>query len=323
MLKLLHFCNKISTVYVYNTPNGGVFMKKSLRAVFIFTILITFVLISTMFIYNKNKVVAQAIDVQSIIVLYFDENPINKEINDKKIVKSQILASKAQKIAINEYNVKLQESKFDEAAKSNESKIDNKNDKVAYLTFDDGPSSVNTMKILEILDEYDVKATFFVLGSMSEKNPEVLLTIHDKGHSIGNHGYSHNYKKIYDNSDSFFKDIDRGENVLKDILGEEFNTKLLRFPGGSFGKKKSPMKELSKQKGYNVVDWNVVIGDAEKKNPSKEYLINRFMETHKNKKNIIILMHDTDAKNSTVEVLPQIIDILLFEGYTIKTLDEE
>lgn len=192
----------------------------------------------------------------------------------------------------------------------------------AYLTFDDGPSNKHTHTILDILNEYNIKATFFVVGTMVEKYPDILKRIHDEGHTIGNHSYSHVYSYIYKNTNNFMDDINRADRALKDALGEDFETKLLRLPGGSFGKHKAPMVRAAENAGYTVYDWNSLNGDAEGHNLKNSYLVNRLKETTRNKKNAIILMHDMDSKEGTVETLRENIEYLIAEGFYFRVLEE-
>ncbi len=193
--------------------------------------------------------------------------------------------------------------------------------KVVYLTFDDGPSSKVTGQILDILKEKNVKATFFVIGKNVASQPEVLKRTFAEGHQIANHGYSHNYKLIYSNTTEFEKDINMGHDAIKNILGEGYVNNVYRFPGGSFGNKAN-FKEKLVEMDYVYFDWNVLNGDAEGNNLTDEYLVKRFNETSKGYHVIISLMHDTDAKSNTVRTLPGIIDKLIEEGYTFKTLGE-
>lgn len=196
----------------------------------------------------------------------------------------------------------------------------NTKEKIAYLTFDDGPSKTVTPEILKVLDEYNIKATFFILGTMAEKNPAIVKSINSKGHSIGHHSYSHNYKYIYANLDNFLGEVNKTEKIFKNILGNDFSTQLLRFPGGSFEKYKKPYKDALIKKGYKIYDWNSLNGDTESKNPSAENLISRLKETSKGKKNLIVLMHDSNGKENTAKSLPPIIDYLKTQGYTFKVL---
>lgn len=195
-----------------------------------------------------------------------------------------------------------------------------KEGKVAYLTFDDGPSPSVTPMILEILEDRGIDATFFVVGIMAEQNPHIINRIHESGHVLGNHSYSHNYEYIYKNTSNLKDDLIRWENTIKNILDQDYMTNLFRFPGGSFDRKKG-YHNTAKSLGYEIFDWNVVNGDGEVADPSKERLIQRFKETIIDKRNPIILMHDTDAKMTTVETLNEIIDFLIKEGYVFDTLN--
>jgi len=198
---------------------------------------------------------------------------------------------------------------------------DIKNKKTAYLTFDDGPSPLVTLKILEVLRQYDIKATFFVIGKMAEQNPELVRQIQKEGHFICNHTYSHNYKLIYKSPENFMADVKKCEKVLKTILGEDFETNILRFPAGSFGKKRLPFRERVKEEGYISVDWNALNGDAEALHIPADVLIKRIKETTENKNNPVVLMHDSNTKDTTAEALPEIIDYLKSKDYSFKTLE--
>ncbi len=187
--------------------------------------------------------------------------------------------------------------------------------KIAFLTFDDGPSEHVTMQVLDILDTYNVKATFFVLGSMCEKNGNVLKEIHARKHSIGIHSYSHIFSQLYKNEESFINEVKMTEAVLKKNLGEDFSTRLFRFPGGSFEPYKNQYIEALNEAGYVSIDWNALTGDTEAKSPTHEMLLNRLKSTVIGKNNVVILMHDSDSRQCSVEVLPDVIEYLRSEGY--------
>jgi peptidoglycan-N-acetylglucosamine deacetylase len=192
--------------------------------------------------------------------------------------------------------------------------------KIAYLTFDDGPSSSNTPKILDILKKNNIKATFFVIGNLAEENKALIVREHADGNAIGNHTYSHVYNRIYASPTAFFNEIKKGENVIKSILGDSYKSKLIRFPGGSFGLKLKPFRDEILKDGYHFVDWNALDGDAEGTNISPAKLFLRFKETVGTQPHVVVLMHDAYAKNTTVEILPQIIQYLKAQGYTFSTL---
>ena len=208
-----------------------------------------------------------------------------------------------------------------EAEKQRQLELD-KNKKIAYLTFDDGPSLKSTPQILDILKENDVPATFFVLGSMAERNPETLKRVHEEGHSIGHHSYSHNYNYIYGNPNNFMAELKKTDDLFKRILGEDFNTNLLRFPGGQFGAKKNEYARIAKKEGYISHNWNALNGDSEGHNMSTNFLLNRLKSTVGNQKEVVILMHDTDAKATTVKSLQSSIDFLRNNGYEFRRLPQ-
>lgn len=203
--------------------------------------------------------------------------------------------------------------------------------KIAYLTFDDGPSIETTPKILETLRNNEIKATFFVLGSNVEKSDtqkELLKEMVKEGHAIGNHGYCHNYSILYPgrvaDTTAFINDMEKSENVMKSVLGDDFSTKVIRFPGGHMSWKTGNLDPVLEQHGYTYIDWNVLNGDAEGNGKTVEQLINRLKETITNLCGnddvLVVLMHDTDAKPTTAESLQQSIDYLKSLGYEFRTL---
>lgn len=199
-------------------------------------------------------------------------------------------------------------------------KDEKKSGKIAYLTFDDGPSTTNTPDILDILNKYGINATFFILGSMAEKNPDLIKRINSEGNSIGNHSYSHKYKYLYKNMDNFLGEINKTDSILKIILGQDFKTHLLRFPGGDAESYKDKYKDAAKGLGYKIYNWNALNGDSESKQVSADKLFSRLKQTTKGQKELIILMHDNYGKETTVKALPSIIDYLISQGYTFGKL---
>ena len=198
-------------------------------------------------------------------------------------------------------------------------------EKVAYLTFDDGPTKEVTPKILDVLKQYDAKATFFMLGKMIERNSDLAKRVHDEGHLLANHTYSHSYADLYATGESFMAEIEKTNGLIRDIIGEEpFH--LIRFPGGgyntgNFAAEKQLYKLLLQEKGYYFADWNSLNGDAEGGTRSAEQLVARIRQTSGPKK-LVILMHDAATKKSTAEALPAIIEYLRGEGYVFRRLDE-
>lgn len=181
-----------------------------------------------------------------------------------------------------------------------------------YLTFDDGPSS-NTDDILDILAEYDVKATFFVVGKEGEWAQEAYRRIVDEGHTLAMHSYTHQYDTIYASVESYAEDLSRLQEYLYEITGVW--CRYVRFPGGSSNTVSDvDMKEciayLNGQ-GLTYFDWNVSSQDATRTALSEEqFLDNCLTGVEKHQDTVIILMHDTASKKTTVQALPKLIEAL-------------
>lgn len=198
--------------------------------------------------------------------------------------------------------------------------------KRAFLTFDDGPSSV-TPQILDVLQKENVKATFFVLGSRVETMPETTKRIYEEGHYLASHGDSHVYSQIYASPEAVLDEYNRCNDKIKNAIGvSEYNAHLFRFPGGLTGGKyadiKNQAKELLAQNEILHVDWNALTGDAETNQLSIEFELKRLQETTENKNSIIVLMHDAPAKSVTADALPQIINYFREQGYEFKNFYE-
>lgn len=194
-----------------------------------------------------------------------------------------------------------------------------------YLTFDDGPSCY-TEEILDILDQYDVKATFFVVGKESDWAREALQEIVDRGHTLGMHSYSHKYREIYESVESFSEDLDKIQNYVYDATG--VTSTVYRFPGGSSNTiSKLDMNDFADYldtREIRFFDWNVSSGDAVKGGASVEQLTKNVMGDVVRHKNVIVLMHDAANKRTTVEALPIIIEnILALEDTEILPITDE
>lgn len=196
-------------------------------------------------------------------------------------------------------------------------------EKVVYLTLDDGPSD-NTQAVLDILDKYNAKATFFVTGEMPEYK-DMIKVAYDKGHTIGMHTYSHDYPKVYASVDAYFQDLDQIGQLVKEEIG--YVPCFIRFPGGSSNtvSKKytagimSTLVQEVQNRGYQYYDWNGSSGDGAVR--TTEELVAQATSFESN--NIILLCHDSHGKQTTVEALPQIIEHYQSLGYTFKALDRD
>ncbi|BCJ95435.1 hypothetical protein acsn021_30040 [Anaerocolumna cellulosilytica] len=197
-------------------------------------------------------------------------------------------------------------------------------DKKVYLTFDDGPS-IYTEDILEILDKYGVKATFFVIGKTDDHSKRMYKRIVDEGHSLGLHSYSHDYNIIYNSLGDFKKDFMELSNLLYDSTG--YRSTIFRFPGGSSNpagrKTVSAIIDYLSEESIVYFDWNVVNGDATGKELTAAELYNNVMEGIKSHTSSIVLMHDTGTKKSTVESLNRLLKELTEKGVQLLPLHDE
>ena len=196
--------------------------------------------------------------------------------------------------------------------------------KRVFLTFDDGPTNVVTPSILDTLNKYNVKATFFVLGTNAKKYPELVKREYEEGHYIANHGYSHKYSKIYKSVDTVLEEYNQTEQLIRDAIGiSDYSSNLFRFPGGSKGGpyeeiKKEARKKL-KSEGIAYLDWSALTYDAAGADTTDEILCN-LKETINGWNNVVILMHDAADKKITADSLDDVIEYLQSEGYAFKNI---
>lgn len=178
-----------------------------------------------------------------------------------------------------------------------------------YLTFDDGPGKY-TEEILDILDQYQVKATFFVVGKEGERAEELMRAIVEGGHTLGMHSYSHDYSEIYRSVEDFAADFERLQDYIYEVTGVK--STVYRFPGGSSNTISDiPMQEFAgylETRGVEFYDWNISAGDGGSIVPDVETLVENCTADIPRRGTSIILMHH---KSSTLEALPVIIENIL------------
>ncbi|SDO68043.1 Peptidoglycan/xylan/chitin deacetylase, PgdA/CDA1 family [Paenibacillus sp. yr247] len=198
--------------------------------------------------------------------------------------------------------------------------------KIAYLTFDDGPSE-STRKILRILKNFGVTATFFVVGSDTSEGRTLYKEILAEGHALGNHTYSHDYNRIYKSPEAFMKDVRKLDQLLEETIG--YRPDILRFPGGSNNHLSwkpggrgimSKVASVVKEEGYQYFDWNVSSTDAAAPVQDKAMIIDSVLSASRGKKSIIVLMHDNTYKTTTIEALPIVIKKLQAAGFRFEKL---
>ena len=196
-------------------------------------------------------------------------------------------------------------------------KGDNKASGVAYLTFDDGLDRKVTPQVLDILKQYEVKATFFILGNSVSKNKDILKRIIDEGHNVGNHTYTHRKDIIYTNVKNFSDELAKTSKAIYDAVG--IDPKLFRPPYGAPYIRSQEYKDALAQ--YKIVLWNVDSMDSRVKGITGSGIAAAVIGQLKNKQNAIILFHSTSAREETAKALPEIIEYLMDNGYNILRLE--
>lgn len=196
---------------------------------------------------------------------------------------------------------------------------DPKHNKTVYLTFDDGPTYIITDKLLDVLKENNVKATFFVVGKEIEGREAILKRIHNEGHSIGLHTYSHNFKSIYSSEEVFIEEMEKVRSKVNEIIN--ISPSVIRFPGGS-------SKHLTKdfllnlhEHNFKVYDWNVDLSDGVNPNLPTNKLVQNAKKYKESYSRLIVLLHCNFNNKNTVKALPQIIRYYKSLGYEFKVID--
>lgn len=195
--------------------------------------------------------------------------------------------------------------------------------KVAYLTFDDGPSE-RTLEILKVLDEFKVKATFFVINKKDERSASILKETASRGHTIGMHSSSHDRQVIYQSAESYLKDISENYDYILQSIG--IKPTLFRFAGGSsnaFNKETGTYDALIEmnRRGFICFDWNCSFGDATGEVVSQKTILKNVQDSFADRNTLVILAHDSAGKFETVKALPDVIRFLQQQEYQIKALD--
>lgn len=221
------------------------------------------------------------------------------------------------------YDAKIVEEKL------NSYDYSNNGEKVVFLTFDDGTSKTVTPEILKVLENESVKATFFITGANlengGEEARELLKKEFESGHAIANHSYSHDVKKLYPgrslDMEAFKADFEKNDKLLKDILGENFSTRVIRCPGGYMSwKNMEPLDNYLSENNMASIDWNALNEDAQGRKKSADELVQCAIKSSEGKEMVVLLMHDTYKKEETAKALPQIIKYFKDNGYVFKTM---
>lgn len=195
-------------------------------------------------------------------------------------------------------------------------------EKIAYLTFDDGPTSSVTPKILDILASEQIKASFFVIGKSVEAHPEIVKRAYEEGHFLANHSYSHNNAVLYKSKESFLREIQLTEFAIAKALEiDSYHSYVFRFPNGFmsplYQKEKKEVVSLLSDMNYAYLDWNALTQDSVKKCSASQLLTN-LKQSCQNKGTLVVLMHDTKDVNDSSLVLKDCISYLKEQGYEFR-----
>lgn len=199
---------------------------------------------------------------------------------------------------------------------------DKEEEKVIYLTFDDGPGGKTTIQILDTLKKENVPATFFIIGEQIEGQEDTILRMKNEGHSIGLHSFSHEKAKLYRGSEGFLKEMLEDQETLYKVTGEKYT--ILRFPFGCNNqtyKLDESMVNLLHDNKLRIYDWNTDSGDGANPNSAPETIIKKAC-SNKDKDKVILLMHCSYMHKNSAKALPTIIKYYKDQGYTFKAIDE-
>lgn len=192
--------------------------------------------------------------------------------------------------------------------------------KVIYLTFDDGPGRY-TDDLLDILEKYEIKATFFTCGN---GQPKLITKIHEAGHSIGIHCRNHDYTVVYASEEAYFEDLFYMQDLIYECTGDR--TTLVRFPGGSSNKVSSfnpgimsRLTEQLEQMGFQYFDWNVSSGDSGTKDTQK--ILNTLISETQKRECAVVLAH-AETREFSLNAVEDFIIWALENGYRFMTIDE-
>jgi len=200
-------------------------------------------------------------------------------------------------------------------------KITKHKKKIIYLTFDDGPSYKVTNKVLDILKENEVQATFFLIGNQIKDKEDVVKRIYDEGNGIGLHTYTHNFKEIYCDEDKFIQEMINCRSEINETIGIAPN--IIRFPGGSYKHLSKNYLEKLHENNFKVYDWNADNSDGLNPKISPYSLYTKAIKGSNEMQSVMLLLHCTDMNKNTCKALPKIIKYYKAHGYEFDIITEE
>ncbi|NLZ94195.1 MAG: polysaccharide deacetylase [Firmicutes bacterium] len=308
---------------------GSVKFYKHLIFSVIFLFLIIPYIISLYFVIQNARLKDKLVYFQDNKIDYINSYIESKNINNfiKNKVEDILVSETIPESVLNE-NLLTNNTSFSYQNKYNELYVErdefvllNDNDKVAYLTFDDGPSDV-TWDVLNTLEDYGIYAAFFVTYKDDAESLEIYKEIVNRGHTLAIHSSSHNYKEIYNSVDDFLEDFNKLFVHIYNITG--IKPKIFRFPGGSINPYNYniyiQLHAEMLRRGFIFYDWNVSSGDADY-SVTKDSIIKSVTESLEGKNKAIVLMHDSAKKKTTAATLSEVIELIKNKGYRFEKLD--
>jgi peptidoglycan/xylan/chitin deacetylase (PgdA/CDA1 family) len=213
------------------------------------------------------------------------------------------------------------ESKKREVARTKEVAKQNKIDQqenAIYLTFDDGPSNVSD-QLMDILNIYQMKATFFMVGPEIKEYPEVVKRMHKEGFGLALHGITHDVGKIYGSQSAPAEEMIENQEILENITG--VSSDIIRLPYGSIPYLTEGMRYILDQNAFNVWDWNVDSRDWELKDERYvQHTIQGIQKKVQAGETPVVLLHD---KQETIKYLPELLSYIKRQGYKTKVLTND
>lgn len=286
-------------------------------------------MVATMFVLACVCIFATCVAISITKDNYNNAESLNKKRQEEKqkveSLKEEIKEKEKQQLELAKEEARLTKQ-LETLAKENPEILSVSDERIAYLTFDDGPSE-NTSIILDFLKANELQATFFVLGN---KDPALYRRIIEEGHTLGAHSTTHDYKEIYSSPEAYMKDL----NLLVEELERETGImpSIIRFPGGSVNSVSKryggelimdSVREMVTQAGYIYFDWNVDSKDSSSSHQNKESIVSNVLEGSKNLNKAVVLLHDSSPKKATLDALPDIVKGLRDNGFVFRKITSE
>ena len=274
---------------------------------------------------NKRNIIIAIFFIVVIIIvgLVIKENYRKSEFNNHYLAYKE-QAEQAQKKQeeleeLEKEKIKEMLPQLTDEGKANLANIYHSETKRVFLTFDDGPSQTVTPKVLDTLKSEKIKATFFLLGSRVELEPDIVKREYEEGHYLASHGYSHVYSQIYASPQSVLDEYNKCISAIRNAIGQpEYNPHLFRYPGGYWGGKYASVKkealQLWEQNDILHIDWNALTSDAAGAKTTEEF-ISELDKTVPKHNSVVVLMHDAGNKTATANALPTIIKYFRDQGF--------